>query len=314
MRELNAEGQRVVSDLSHRYGVSGDAVTTLLQALIAATAAWPSSAIPELGGMGQWSQGGMIMVGDMFNHGLKARGRGLCSELACLGRPEPGVGTEQPQSQSQGGRRAWVPGAGGGSSGRGGRPSSVSRLDRGPERRALCLVPGHPAARHRVGRPADRLRHRRPPDRRLLPAAGSAVPRSPSPSQHGPIRVADLPVVTAASGATAPPAPPRPRRSRSRQPSPRTAERGAGQQRRVRKDRAARCVARERDHHRRGVRREEGRAAQPALGRAWIVALGEARAHVREQAVDAALVDYVAGLGALGHHHAQPSARISISR
>ena len=25
---------------------------------------------PDLGGMGQWSQGGMIMVGDMFNEGL----------------------------------------------------------------------------------------------------------------------------------------------------------------------------------------------------------------------------------------------------
>src|SRR5436305_1704686 len=37
---------------------------------------------PELGGMGQWSQGGMTMVGDMFNHALKARVDAVCSELA----------------------------------------------------------------------------------------------------------------------------------------------------------------------------------------------------------------------------------------
>jgi hypothetical protein len=32
--------------------------------------------------MGQWSQGGMIMIGDMFNQGLKARVAALCSDLA----------------------------------------------------------------------------------------------------------------------------------------------------------------------------------------------------------------------------------------
>jgi hypothetical protein len=36
----------------------------------------------ELGGAGQWMPGGMTMVGDMFNHGLKAKVDGLCSELS----------------------------------------------------------------------------------------------------------------------------------------------------------------------------------------------------------------------------------------
>ncbi len=39
---------------------------------------------PELGGMGQWFQGGMTMTGDMFNQALKAKVDGLCSELSQL--------------------------------------------------------------------------------------------------------------------------------------------------------------------------------------------------------------------------------------
>ena len=39
---------------------------------------------PELGGSGQWMRGGMIMVGDMFNHGLKQTVDNLCVELSHL--------------------------------------------------------------------------------------------------------------------------------------------------------------------------------------------------------------------------------------
>jgi hypothetical protein len=45
---------------------------------------------PELGGPGQWSKGGMTMIGDMFNDALKAKVAGLCSDLAdLLGRESP---------------------------------------------------------------------------------------------------------------------------------------------------------------------------------------------------------------------------------
>jgi hypothetical protein len=37
---------------------------------------------PELGGTGQWMRGGMVMIGDMFNHGLKARIAALCQDLS----------------------------------------------------------------------------------------------------------------------------------------------------------------------------------------------------------------------------------------
>jgi hypothetical protein len=44
---------------------------------------------PELGDSGQWTQGGLIMIGDMFNHALKARVESLCSALAHLLQRQP---------------------------------------------------------------------------------------------------------------------------------------------------------------------------------------------------------------------------------
>jgi Short C-terminal domain len=41
--------------------------------------------------MGQWTQGGMIMVGNMFDHGLKARVDAVCTELASLLRDQPSI-------------------------------------------------------------------------------------------------------------------------------------------------------------------------------------------------------------------------------
>ena len=82
MDELTQAGREAVADLQQRYGVSEDAVMTLLRAVAAGGGGMAQFSHPELGGMGQWSQGGMIMVGDMFNNALKARVDGLCSELA----------------------------------------------------------------------------------------------------------------------------------------------------------------------------------------------------------------------------------------
>lgn len=106
MRQLTAEGQRVTEDLAQRYGVSVDAVVTLLHSLAAGGGTMAQFSHPDLGGMGQWSQGGMIMVGDMFNNALKAKVDGLCSELSALLGREPlfaRPAAVQSQSQSQGG-------------------------------------------------------------------------------------------------------------------------------------------------------------------------------------------------------------------
>jgi hypothetical protein len=112
MRQLTDEGQRALNDIAARHGVSMDAVQHLLMAVAAGGSTQAQFNHPELGGMGQWSQGGMIMVGDMFNNGLKARVDALCNELANLVRGFD-VFQPPPQSQSQfqgGGISLFVPG------------------------------------------------------------------------------------------------------------------------------------------------------------------------------------------------------------
>ncbi|MGO4567135.1 SHOCT domain-containing protein [Rhizobium sp. 2YAF20] len=86
MMTLTEEGSRVLKGIAQRYGVSQGAVEHLLMAVIAGQTTQAQFNHPDLGGMGQWSEGGMIMVGDMFNNGLKATVANLCSELASLAR------------------------------------------------------------------------------------------------------------------------------------------------------------------------------------------------------------------------------------
>ena len=82
MRQLTPEGQQKVTELAQRYGVSTEAVLTLLQALVHGHGTMAQFDHRELGGRGQWMHGGMVMVGDMFNQALKATVDGLCTELA----------------------------------------------------------------------------------------------------------------------------------------------------------------------------------------------------------------------------------------
>ena len=84
MQQLTPDGEREVQNLAQRYGVSGDAVRALLWAVSAGGGTMAQFSIPELGGGGQWMQGGMTMVGDMFNSRLQSVVSGLCSELSSL--------------------------------------------------------------------------------------------------------------------------------------------------------------------------------------------------------------------------------------
>ncbi len=71
-----------MQNVANRYGISVNAVTDLTQALMQSGGSMAQFNIPELGGGGQWMLGGMTMVGDMFNNGLKATVDGLCYELS----------------------------------------------------------------------------------------------------------------------------------------------------------------------------------------------------------------------------------------
>jgi hypothetical protein len=107
MVELTPEGRRIVDDAAARYSFSHDAVRVLLEALVASGGGMAQFNHPDLGGMGQWSSGGMIMIGDMFNNTLKSRIASLCGELSTVvGRA--GVFADRPASsqwQSQGDTR-----------------------------------------------------------------------------------------------------------------------------------------------------------------------------------------------------------------
>ncbi len=106
MQKLTEQGWRKINDLAQRYGVSTDAVMSLLQALINGNGTMAQFNHWELGGGGQWMQGGMTMVGDMFNYGLKAKVDGLCTELSQLLSQQPFVPLPlSSQSQSQGGQQ-----------------------------------------------------------------------------------------------------------------------------------------------------------------------------------------------------------------
>lgn len=83
-RQLTPGGDQAIQLLAQRYGVSVDAVRTLLFAVSEGGGTLAQFYHPELGGNGQWMRGGMTMVGDMFNYGLKATVSGLCSELSSL--------------------------------------------------------------------------------------------------------------------------------------------------------------------------------------------------------------------------------------
>ena len=112
MQRLPAQGQQRVEAIAQRYGVSTDAVLTLLDALIAGHGTMAQFTHPELGGSGQWMQGGMTMVGDMWNHALKAQVDGVCAALARLLAQQPGVMhslRRQPHSQRQSGRQTSGP-------------------------------------------------------------------------------------------------------------------------------------------------------------------------------------------------------------
>ena len=82
MQKLTNDGQTLVDNLSRRYNLSQEAVIHMMGAVNNGGGSMAQFNCPELGGGGQWMRGGMTMVGDMFNHGLKSTVDNLCNELA----------------------------------------------------------------------------------------------------------------------------------------------------------------------------------------------------------------------------------------
>jgi non-heme chloroperoxidase len=77
-----AEG--ALASIAGRHGFSFGAVSAMFEAVQRGGGRMAQFSHPEFGGFGQWMQGGMTMVGDMFDHALKDRVAALCAELAEL--------------------------------------------------------------------------------------------------------------------------------------------------------------------------------------------------------------------------------------
>jgi hypothetical protein len=84
-----------IADIAQRHGFSADSAREVAEALRHGGGRMAQFNHPELGGMGQWVAGGMLMIGDMFNNGLKARVDALCHDLAAMPGPAPAAAEQQ---------------------------------------------------------------------------------------------------------------------------------------------------------------------------------------------------------------------------
>lgn len=84
MGELTVEAEGRVAEIAARHGVSAATAARLAAALARSGGGQVQFDEAELGGFGQWSRGGMVMIGDMFNNALKARVDALCADLSHL--------------------------------------------------------------------------------------------------------------------------------------------------------------------------------------------------------------------------------------
>lgn len=81
---LTDQGQEKLGEIAKRHGFSPDAAEVMLAALLRGNGRQAQFDQPEFGGMGQWSSGGMVMIGDMFNNALKSRVSDLANDLSGL--------------------------------------------------------------------------------------------------------------------------------------------------------------------------------------------------------------------------------------
>src|ERR1700755_1823516 len=93
-----------IAEIAQRHGFSTDAARAVAEALRHGNNTMAQFNHPELGGMGQWVAGGMLMIGDMFNNDLKARVGALCRDLAAAPGPVPAAAEQQPRQS-----RNWWP-------------------------------------------------------------------------------------------------------------------------------------------------------------------------------------------------------------
>lgn len=81
-QSLSGDAGRKVAEIADRHGFKPEAGEALAAALIRSGGSMAQFSHPDLGGMGQWSRGGMMMIGEMNNDRLKARVGDLARDLS----------------------------------------------------------------------------------------------------------------------------------------------------------------------------------------------------------------------------------------
>ena len=81
-RFSSEEQQQLVRELANRHGFGIEAVTHILSAILDGHGSMAQFNHPEFAGLGQWMQGGMIMLSDMSNDVLKGKIRALCEDAS----------------------------------------------------------------------------------------------------------------------------------------------------------------------------------------------------------------------------------------
>lgn len=71
-------------EIASKFDVSESTVKQIFDSLERTGGRQAQFNIAELGGMGQWQFGGMMMIGDMFNNTLKAKVASICEAVADL--------------------------------------------------------------------------------------------------------------------------------------------------------------------------------------------------------------------------------------
>lgn len=110
---IQSAGEReALGALAQKHGFSIPAVAVMRAALTRGNGSLAQFDHPEFGGAGQWMQGGMIMIGDMFNNALKNRVNSLCCGLSDWLAQHPSAAKNSPANErhaqfEQGG--AWWP-------------------------------------------------------------------------------------------------------------------------------------------------------------------------------------------------------------
>jgi hypothetical protein len=140
-----------IEDIGRRHGFGAEATRVVAEALRHGGSRMAQFSHQELGGMGQWSAGGMIMIGDMFNQSLKARVNALCNDLAQVVGASPAAGLSS-QGSSSGSN--WWPGELGGASATGAQ--NDMRYACFPDKRRLAVMRNgqvkiYDTGEHRIG-------------------------------------------------------------------------------------------------------------------------------------------------------------------